>query len=212
MFAVLMPVQPLKDYPHEDPDDGPTQSVVERQAVAQPVGHGEHPLPDGHPGQDPVDVIRRLFRHPPPAAARADRPAFTGQRNEALERTVIAANAQKAMDEQTAPEEGAELALNEVGAARPLQYARRPWRGRSPGARGSLRARPCRRQRVGRREPRRAAQRLPCRGSNAAAGRANDIHPGESKTSGRNARRNRTLRGPLTGTARRDPRLRSGRW
>src|SRR5262249_43591509 len=49
---------------------------------------------------------------------------------------------------------------------------------------GPLRAGPCRRQHVGRREPRCAAQRLPCRGSNAAEGRANDIHPGELKTVG----------------------------
>ena len=36
------------------------------------------------------------------------------------------------------------------------------------------------------------------RDSNAAAGRANDIHPEEFKTSGRNSRRNRALRRSVT--------------
>src|SRR5262249_20011740 len=69
---------------------------------------------------------------------------------------------------------------------------------RSPDAPGLLPAGPCRWQCVGRRQPRRAAQRLPCRGSNAAAGRANDIHPEEFKTSGRDTRRNRALRRSVT--------------
>jgi hypothetical protein len=80
----------------------------------------EDPLPDGDPGEDRVDEIRRLLRHPPPAATGTDRAAFTRQRHEALERAVVAANPQEAMDEQPAPEEGTELALDEAGQPHPV--------------------------------------------------------------------------------------------
>src|SRR5262249_18508345 len=76
--------------------------------------------PDGHPGQDGLDEIRRLLRHAPPAATGADRAALAGQGYEALERTVVAPEPQKAMDEQSAPEEGAELALDEAGQPDPV--------------------------------------------------------------------------------------------
>src|SRR5262249_8976535 len=78
------------------------------------VGPGADPLPDGAPGEDRVDEIRCLLRHAPSAATGTDRAAFTRQRH-ALERTVVAPQAEKAMDEPPAPEEGAELALDEAG-------------------------------------------------------------------------------------------------
>src|SRR5215475_3455076 len=74
----------------------------------------------GEEGQDRLDEIRRLLRHAPPAATGADRAAFAGQRQEALERTAVAPDPQKAMDEQPAAEEAAELALDEAGQADPV--------------------------------------------------------------------------------------------
>jgi hypothetical protein len=67
-----------------------------------------------------MDEIRRLLRHPPPAATGTDRAAFTRQRHEALERAAVAPHAEKAMDEQPAPEEGTELALDEAGQPDPV--------------------------------------------------------------------------------------------
>ena len=58
-------------------------------------------------GEDRLDEIRRLLRHPPPAATGTDRAAFTRQRHEALERAVVAPHAEKAMAEQPGPKEGA---------------------------------------------------------------------------------------------------------
>ncbi len=80
-----------------------------------PVRHGEDPFPDGHPGQHLVDEIRRLLGHAPPAATGADPAALAGQRQEAFERAVVAPDPQEAMDAQPAPEEAAELPLDEVG-------------------------------------------------------------------------------------------------
>jgi hypothetical protein len=39
---------PAEHGPHEHPDDGPAERVVEGEAVAQPVRYSEDPLPDGH--------------------------------------------------------------------------------------------------------------------------------------------------------------------
>src|SRR5262249_41322565 len=111
---------PAEHGPHEHPDNRPTQGVVEREPVAQPVRDGERPLPDGNPGQDRLDEIRGLLGHAPPAATGADRAAFARQRHEALERAVVAANPQEAMDEQSTPEQGAELAFDEAGQPRPV--------------------------------------------------------------------------------------------
>jgi len=166
------------------------------------VRHGEDPLPDGHPGQDRLDEIRRLLRHAPPAATGAHRAALARQRDEALERTGVAPNAQKAVREDATAEEGAELPFDEVGSPTPAAGAAAAARKVSRCSRTT----PCRTvsaaARVGRKEPRPAAQRVPCLGSNAAAGRANDIQPGEFKTSGRNTRRTRALRRSLTPTRR----------
>ena len=114
------PAIPAEHGPHEHPDDGPTERVVEGEPVAQPVRDGEDPLPDRDPGQDRLDEIRRLLRHPPAAATGADRAAFAGQRQEALERTVVAPDPQKAMDEQPTPEEAAELTLDEARQPHPV--------------------------------------------------------------------------------------------
>jgi len=35
-----------EDRTHEDPEDGAAEGVVEGEPVAEPMGHGEHPLAD----------------------------------------------------------------------------------------------------------------------------------------------------------------------
>jgi hypothetical protein len=55
----------------------------------------------------------------PPQLAQTARPLHDS-RHEALERAVVAANPQKAMDEQATPEEAAELAFDEAGQADPV--------------------------------------------------------------------------------------------
>ena len=61
------------------------EGVVDRQAVAQAVRHGEHPLADGDGRQHRLDEVCRLLGHAPAATARADGPRFTGERHKALE-------------------------------------------------------------------------------------------------------------------------------
>jgi hypothetical protein len=162
--------------PVRRPRRRPDTACGQRERVA-PVGYGEHPLPKGHPGQDCGDEIRRLLRHPPPAPARADRPAFARQRDETLERTLIALHAQKAMREDAHRRKARNSRSMKWGSP-PRWCARRPRRRRLPGARGPPRAEPCRRRRAGRREPRHSAQRLPCRGDSSTAGHADGHTPG----------------------------------
>ena len=90
------------------------ERVVEREAIAQTVRHGEHPLAYGDEGQDGVDEVRRLLGHAPAAAARADGACLTGERDEALEPAGVAPHAGEAAGEDPAAEEVAELALDEA--------------------------------------------------------------------------------------------------
>ena len=114
------------------------------------------------------------IRRPPQLAHTAP---FAGQRAEALERTVVAPHAQETMDEQSAPEEGAELLLDEGEQPDPVGARG----GRSEEGFQMLVDDPVQdrvgRRRAGRREPRRGAQRLPCRAGNAPEGGVDDGRP-----------------------------------
>lgn len=114
--APRAPAVPAEHGAHEHPDNGPTEGVVEGEAVAKPMRHGEDPLPDGHPRQDGPDEVRRLLGHAPAAATGAHRPALAGQREEALERAVVAPEPRKAMHEQSTPQKATELALHRRSA------------------------------------------------------------------------------------------------
>ena len=149
----------------EDAEHRATERVVERQAVAQPVRHGEHPLAHRHPGQDRVDQVRRLLGHPPPAAARTDRPGLAGKRDEAFEPTGVAPHPGEPPLELPTPEEVAELALDEAREAGAVGGGRRL--GQEPvevRAHDVVQHRPRRGPRLV--DPRQhdGAQRRPCRG------------------------------------------------
>ncbi len=102
----------------EHAEHGAAQRVVERQAVAQPVRHGEDPLAHGDERQHGVDQVRGLLRHAPPAATGADGARFTRKRDQALERAVGASHATEAAPEVATAEEVPELALDEARHAR----------------------------------------------------------------------------------------------
>ena len=109
----------------EHAEDGPAEDVVERQAVAQPVWHGEYPLPDGDERQHGIDEARGLLRHPPAAATGTDGSRLTGERDQALEGAAVAPHATEAAAEIPAAEEVTELALDEARHAHPVGGAGR---------------------------------------------------------------------------------------
>src|SRR5262249_26469868 len=105
---------PAEHRANEDTEDGAAKNVVERQAVAQPVRHGEHPLTHRDERQHGLDEVRRLLCHAPAATARTHGARLTGERDEALEPTSVAPNAGEASGERAAAEEVTELALDEA--------------------------------------------------------------------------------------------------
>src|SRR5947207_15550281 len=83
--APAAPTVPAENRANEHAQHGAAERVVEREAIAQTVRHGEHPLAHGDEGQHGLEEVRRLLGHAPAAAARADGACLTGERNEALE-------------------------------------------------------------------------------------------------------------------------------
>jgi hypothetical protein len=113
--TLAAPPVPAEQRADEHAQHGAAEGVVERQAVAQAVRHGEHPLAHGDGGKHGLDEVRRLLGHAPTAAARTDGARFTGERHEALEPARVASHAREAPAERAAAEEVAELALDEAG-------------------------------------------------------------------------------------------------
>ncbi len=105
---------PTEHHADEHAEHGAAEDVVERQAVAEPVRHGKHPLADRDERQHRLDEVCCLLGHPPAAAARADGPGLTGERDQALERAVVAPHATEAPPEIAAAQDVAELALDEA--------------------------------------------------------------------------------------------------
>jgi hypothetical protein len=57
---------------HCDAGHGPTQLVIPRQQVPQPMRQTEDPLPDRHVGEDLIDEMRGPLGHPATAAPRTN--------------------------------------------------------------------------------------------------------------------------------------------
>src|SRR5207247_11201620 len=123
--APAAPPVPAEHRADEYAQHGAAERVVEREAVAQPVRHGEHPLAHGDGGQDGLDEVRRLLGHAPAAAARADGACLTGQWAEAFEPAGVTPHTGEAPLKRAAAEETSELAHDEAPH-------RRPFAGRGP--------------------------------------------------------------------------------
>ena len=67
--------QPL-DLFDEDPREGRYRAWAVSEEAAQPLRHGDHPLPHGHRGDDAVDEMRSCLCHPAAIARRTDTPAL----------------------------------------------------------------------------------------------------------------------------------------
>jgi len=90
-------------------------SLVVRTAIAKRVWKREHPLADRDFGQNAVDEVCRGVRHAVAAATGAKAPAFAREGDEAVESAIAAVEAQEAMGEDAAAQEGVELLLDEAG-------------------------------------------------------------------------------------------------
>lgn len=70
--------QPL-DLFDEDPREGRDCVGPVSEEAAQPLRHGDHPLPHGHRGNDAVDEMRSCLCHPAAVAGGTDAAALAGE-------------------------------------------------------------------------------------------------------------------------------------
>jgi len=90
----------------------PTQLVIPREQVPQPMR--QDPLSDRHVGEDMIDEMRRPLGHPPTTAPRTESPSLAREGAEAIQSAGDAPKARESADEASAPQEVAELLLDEA--------------------------------------------------------------------------------------------------
>ena len=97
----------------EHTQHGARQFRVPGARQPERVRHREHPLADGHLGQNPLDQVSRRVGHAPPAARRAEASPLARESDGTIAAAVVAAHAEEPVREDAAVEVGADLALDE---------------------------------------------------------------------------------------------------
>jgi hypothetical protein len=90
------------------------ESCVVGTSVAERVGQGEYPLPDRDLGEHPIDEVRGGLRHSTPATRGTEAAALARERDQAIVTTLVAVQAEEAMRQDAATQEGAKLLLDEA--------------------------------------------------------------------------------------------------
>jgi hypothetical protein len=90
------------------------EPCVVQTAVTERVGERQHPLADRHLGQHAVEEMRCRIRHPASSARSAEAAALAREYDQAIVARCAAVEAQEAMRESAAAEEGAKLLLDEA--------------------------------------------------------------------------------------------------
>ena len=118
-----LPEQVARDHTLHDLQHGRHQLRLSGQQQAQrdrqPHDPNEHPLAHRHMGDDVVDQVRGSLRHAPCAARWAKASPLAGEGYKLVMPAVTAAQAQEAVRENAALEEGVELSLGSSAAGRP---------------------------------------------------------------------------------------------
>ena len=99
---------------HEDAQHLAAQRPIEGEEGAQSEGQRQHVLAYGNLREDAVDQVRGGVGHAAGSARRAEASLLAGIRHQPLAAALLAADAQKAVGEDSTCEEGAELALDEA--------------------------------------------------------------------------------------------------
>ena len=88
------------------------QGRVALKEVAQPFGHGQHPLPHRQRRKNVIDQVRGCFGHAPRIARGAYATTLAGVGDQEIELTLVAAGAGEAVVEDATLEIAAEGALD----------------------------------------------------------------------------------------------------
>ena len=105
------------DGAEQDAEHGAGERGVAGQEGAQALRHGEHPLADGHWGQDVVGQVGGDLDHAAGVAGGTDAATLAGEGDQALGRAGVAADAGKTVRENAAAQVGAEVVLDPAGHA-----------------------------------------------------------------------------------------------
>ena len=106
-----------EDCPHGTPHDGTAQGVIPGQPVAEAVRQAEDPLAHRYPRDHVVDEMGSALGHTASAAARAQRAALAGERDEPVEFAPGAAEPRESSTKGAALQKLAKLLLHEAGEA-----------------------------------------------------------------------------------------------
>ena len=117
--------QESKDRPHGTSHHGAAEDVIPGQPIAEPVREAQDPLAYRHPWEDVVDEMSGALGHTTPAAARAQRTALTGERDESVEPAPCAAEPGEPRPKGAAPQKLVKLPLDEAGQALPVAQVSR---------------------------------------------------------------------------------------
>ena len=89
--------QAALDHAQQDAHDHALQRRIFVQEVAQPLGYGQHPLPQRQRRQYVIEEMRRGRHHAPGVARRAFRPALAGESHQEVAPALFAEAPGKAM-------------------------------------------------------------------------------------------------------------------
>ena len=106
-----------RDRSHGASHHGAAEGVIPGQPVTEAVGQAQDPLAYRHRWEHPVDEMGGALGHAPPPTARTKPSPVAGKRYEPIEPTPRASKPREAAAGCPAPQEVAELLLNEVGQA-----------------------------------------------------------------------------------------------
>jgi hypothetical protein len=112
------PPEPAGDRGDEFAKHHRGQRRIDGELRAQPVRHGEDPLPDGHARHDPGHQARGELAHPTAGAARAEAPALAGECNGPAPAAVAALHEDEAVRQNPASKESLYLRVDERGQCR----------------------------------------------------------------------------------------------
>jgi hypothetical protein len=97
-----------------DAHDGATEVVIPGQEIPKPMRETQDPLTNGHVGEHVIDEMCRAVGHPAPGTTGTKATAFTRERDQAIGPTARTPKPCEATGQLPAPQEIAELLLNEA--------------------------------------------------------------------------------------------------
>jgi hypothetical protein len=112
--------QKAEHHPERDADNRPTEMVVPRQLIAQPIGQTQDPLSDRYIGQHVIDQVRGTLRHAASATRCTEAASLARERHQPIVAAAVAVKPREPCGQAPAGEKFSELLLDETRQAFPV--------------------------------------------------------------------------------------------